>query len=251
MPGRQASDVTHELGHALLLHPPAPALDHRGCRLWDHNIEDEAQWLAGALLLTEDAALWIIGSRMPVTTAAERFGISEQMITYRINMTGARTRVARARRFRVVRLASIPGAVIQLRPGLLVGSAYGRDLGGCHQLSSRPQADLNQPGTRNRRSPARNPQVTNATTPALSRFAPGSSWHLLRKLVEVMASALVSDARNTQAPVQSASRESRLASVSGDHFGPSPGPLAHSRPAPTGRGRALGRAVLFASTQPS
>lgn len=103
LPGRQASNVTHELGHALLLHPPTPALDHRGCRLWDHSIEDEAQWLAGALLLTEDAALWIVRSGTSVTPAAERFGISEQMVTYRINVTGARARVARARRFRVIR----------------------------------------------------------------------------------------------------------------------------------------------------
>ena len=95
--------MTHELGHALLLHPPTPALDHRGCRLWDHSIEDEAQWLAGALLLTEDAALWIVRSGTSVTPAAERFGISEQMVTYRINVTGARARVARARRFRVIR----------------------------------------------------------------------------------------------------------------------------------------------------
>jgi hypothetical protein len=101
--GRQASDVTHEEGHALLLHPPTPALDHRGCRLWDQNIEDEAHWLAGALLLTEDAALWIARKGISTADAAQQFGISEQMVTYRLNVTGARTRVARARRLRVVR----------------------------------------------------------------------------------------------------------------------------------------------------
>jgi hypothetical protein len=57
--GRQASDITHELGHALLLHEPTAPLDDRGCRLWKQNVEDEAQWLASALLITEDAALWI------------------------------------------------------------------------------------------------------------------------------------------------------------------------------------------------
>lgn len=103
LPGRQASNATHELGHALLLHPPTPALDDRGCRLWNQNIEDEAQWLAGALLLTEDAALWIARKSASTSAAAEHFGISEQMVTYRLNVTGARLRVARARNLRVVR----------------------------------------------------------------------------------------------------------------------------------------------------
>jgi Zn-dependent peptidase ImmA (M78 family) len=103
LPGRQASNLAHELAHALLLHPPTPALDDRGCRLWNQDIEDEAAWLAGALLLTEDATLWIARNSISIPTAAERFGISEQMVNYRLNMTGARTRVARTRRLRVVR----------------------------------------------------------------------------------------------------------------------------------------------------
>ncbi len=102
VPGRQASNVTHELGHALILHDPTPALDDRGCRLWNQNIEDEAQWLAGALLLTEDAALWIARGGSSVAEAAVHFGISEQMVNYRLNITGARKRVARAPRLRIV-----------------------------------------------------------------------------------------------------------------------------------------------------
>lgn len=102
-PGRQASNVTHELGHALLLHDPTPALDDRGCRLWNQNIEDEAQWLAGALLVTEDAALWIARGGTSVAAAAELLGVSSQMVSYRLNVTGARARVARARHLRVVR----------------------------------------------------------------------------------------------------------------------------------------------------
>jgi Zn-dependent peptidase ImmA (M78 family) len=103
LPGRQASNVTHELSHALLHHPPTPALDDRGCRQWNQDIEDEAQWLTGALLLTEDAALSIVRQGVSVSGAAEHFGISDQMVTYRLNVTGARTRVARARGLRIVR----------------------------------------------------------------------------------------------------------------------------------------------------
>ncbi|MDA8102624.1 MAG: ImmA/IrrE family metallo-endopeptidase [Nitrospiraceae bacterium] len=71
--------------------------------LWDQNVEDEAQWLAGAPLLTEDAALSIARSGTSLAAAAMHFGISEQVVTYRLNVTGARKRVARARTFRVVR----------------------------------------------------------------------------------------------------------------------------------------------------
>ncbi len=49
--GRRASDLAHELAHALLLHRPGPALDHRGCRRWNGEQEEEASWLAGALLI--------------------------------------------------------------------------------------------------------------------------------------------------------------------------------------------------------
>ncbi len=101
--GRQASNLVHELAHALLHHEPTPALDDRGCRLWNQNIEDEAQWLAGALLITEDAALWIARGGCSISDGAARFGVSDVMVTYRLNVTGARKRVARMRGFRIVR----------------------------------------------------------------------------------------------------------------------------------------------------
>jgi Zn-dependent peptidase ImmA (M78 family) len=101
--GRQASDLSHELAHALLMHGSSPAIDHRGCRLWDQNIEDEAQWLAGALLVTEEAALSVARNDTPLQAAAAQLGVSVAMLRYRINVTGARKRVERARRFYVVK----------------------------------------------------------------------------------------------------------------------------------------------------
>jgi Zn-dependent peptidase ImmA (M78 family) len=91
--GRQASDITHELAHALLQHTPAPALDHRGCRYWDPELEKEADWLAGVLLISEDAALTIVRSGWSLEDAASRYGVSTPMIRFRVNMTGARRRV--------------------------------------------------------------------------------------------------------------------------------------------------------------
>jgi hypothetical protein len=51
-----------------------------------------------------------------------------------------------------VRLASIPGAVIQLKPGALDGNAYGRDLGRCQQPSGRLQAGFNRADMLDRRN---------------------------------------------------------------------------------------------------
>ena len=97
--GRQNSSVGHEAGHGLLLHEPRPAVDHRGCRLWDQDVEDEADWLAGVLLVSEDAALAVAKGWMTEADAAVHFGVSAQMLTWRLNVTGARKRVERARAF--------------------------------------------------------------------------------------------------------------------------------------------------------
>jgi Zn-dependent peptidase ImmA (M78 family) len=96
-PGRCNSNVTHELAHGLLLHPPTPALDDRGCRHWNQNIEDEANWLAGVLLVPERAALSIARRGRTPEEAAEHFGVSAQMMRWRLNVTGAHKRAQRGR----------------------------------------------------------------------------------------------------------------------------------------------------------
>src|SRR5437773_12406271 len=54
--GRRASDLAHELAHALLLHRPGPALDDRGCRRWERVQEEEDNWLAGGLSICGEVA---------------------------------------------------------------------------------------------------------------------------------------------------------------------------------------------------
>ncbi|KTR95831.1 hypothetical protein NS220_04555 [Microbacterium testaceum] len=95
------SDICHEISHGLLGHPPTPALDDSGCRVWNQDIEDEASWLSGCLLVPEEAAMAIARGRWTVETAARRFDVSAPMINFRLNATGARVRVARERRRRV------------------------------------------------------------------------------------------------------------------------------------------------------
>ncbi|HET7059711.1 MAG TPA: ImmA/IrrE family metallo-endopeptidase [Candidatus Saccharimonadales bacterium] len=97
---RQRSNIAHELAHALLLHPPTAALDDRGCRHWDEDVEDEASWLAGTLLVTEDAALAVARGQISKREARETLGVSDAMLRYRINMTGAHLRVQREAKYR-------------------------------------------------------------------------------------------------------------------------------------------------------
>jgi Zn-dependent peptidase ImmA (M78 family) len=97
-PVRQHSNLAHELAHGLLLHPPTPALDDRGARLWNQAIEDEVAWLAGALLVSEAATIAIAQGRWTRVAAARHFEVSERMIQFRLNATGAVRRVERMRR---------------------------------------------------------------------------------------------------------------------------------------------------------
>ena len=96
--GRQANNLGHEISHGLLLHPPMPALDLRGCRYWNQDLEAEAKWLGAALLISEEAALAIARSSLSIEDAACRYGVSTQLVQMRLNVTGAYERINRARR---------------------------------------------------------------------------------------------------------------------------------------------------------
>ncbi len=95
---RQNSNLAHELAHALLRHEPAAALDGKtGCRGWNDTNEEEADWLGGELLVTSDMALTVARGRLTKEQAKKRFGVSEKMLNWRINKTGAAKRVERER----------------------------------------------------------------------------------------------------------------------------------------------------------
>lgn len=90
-PHRQASSVAHELGHALLQHPPAPVLTGDGMRSFDGEIEEQAAFFAGVLLLPDEACRMILKRGMSLREASRIFGVSESMVDYRLNISGART----------------------------------------------------------------------------------------------------------------------------------------------------------------
>ncbi len=85
---RQANNIVHEIAHCLLEHPPAPVTDHKGCRCWNKTLEDEANWLAGAILVPREGALKLARSGETIASIAENFGVSEQLCKWRIYQTG-------------------------------------------------------------------------------------------------------------------------------------------------------------------
>lgn len=103
VPGRRASNLTHELSHGLLLHPPAPALDDRGCRRWDPTIEKEADILAGVLLLPQEACIAMALQGASDSQVALAFGTSVDMARWRMGASGARKIASRARAKRAKR----------------------------------------------------------------------------------------------------------------------------------------------------
>lgn len=91
-PVRQASDISHELAHGILNHPPMPPFNDKGERTYNRELEDEASWLGPALLVSEEAAVKIVRSGMPIPIAAKEYKVSEKLLKMRINVTGAKRR---------------------------------------------------------------------------------------------------------------------------------------------------------------
>lgn len=96
-PTRQRSDVSHELSHVLLGHEPAPVFDSNRIRRWNAAQEREAAWLSGVLLVPAHIALQIARRGTPVNEAAEYYGVSVQLMRWRLQATGALIRARRER----------------------------------------------------------------------------------------------------------------------------------------------------------
>ncbi|MFZ0943588.1 MAG: ImmA/IrrE family metallo-endopeptidase [Syntrophobacteraceae bacterium] len=95
-PGRQNSSVAHELSHVILGHPPSYSFGRSALQNYDQGIEGEANILASHLLITNEAALRIVRMNFSSTAACQIYGVSNGMLQYRLNASGARKRMARA-----------------------------------------------------------------------------------------------------------------------------------------------------------
>ncbi len=89
---RQASDLAHELAHRIRGHEAKKAeVNMDGLLLlsnYEKVHEEEADWLAGCLLLPRDALLHIRRRGMEDAMAAEAYGVSVRMLAYRMARTG-------------------------------------------------------------------------------------------------------------------------------------------------------------------
>lgn len=88
--GRRQSDLAHEVAHLLLEHDlkdvkQLGALTFYSC---DPDEEQEANWLAGCLLLPRTLLLRAARSGLDGPAIAEEFVVSEQMANYRLRATG-------------------------------------------------------------------------------------------------------------------------------------------------------------------
>lgn len=87
---RQQSDMAHELSHGILGHPASELTNSSGGRHYNKTLEAEAACLSGVLLVPRAAAIAIVASNKPPVVAASEFNISLQMMTMRLNQSGAK-----------------------------------------------------------------------------------------------------------------------------------------------------------------
>jgi Zn-dependent peptidase ImmA (M78 family) len=69
-------------------------------------VEDEAEWLSGVLLVSDEGALNVARQDMAIEEAAAFYGVSKKMVEWRLRMSGAYKRAARIRQFYKSRRAS-------------------------------------------------------------------------------------------------------------------------------------------------
>ena len=104
-PARQTSSLAHELAHIILNHTTDSAvLSDEGFLFrssYDAAQEEEANWLAACLLVPRDGLLAACRQRADHAYLAARFGVSRDMIAWRLRMTGVSRQLKREKRLRI------------------------------------------------------------------------------------------------------------------------------------------------------
>lgn len=97
---RNTNTIMHELAHLICKHVPTKILNFAfPVRTYDPVQEDEADWLAGSLLLPRAALLHLLKKGMRKENIADQFQVSMELLQYRINMTGVLRQVYAPRRW--------------------------------------------------------------------------------------------------------------------------------------------------------
>lgn len=97
---RRSNSLCHELAHTLLEHEPHDVRDESGARVWSADMEGEADWLAGELLIPRTAVLQLVRDSVSIEEATARYGVSGALVQWRFNHSGARKQVERERNWR-------------------------------------------------------------------------------------------------------------------------------------------------------
>lgn len=102
--GRQSNDIMHELAHLILDHKPTTViLSQDGSlvmRSFNQQQEEEADWLAGCLLLPRDALVYSVKLGLSVEQIADKYFISVKLATFRRRITGIDAQMRRRRPYR-------------------------------------------------------------------------------------------------------------------------------------------------------
>ena len=103
-PTRTNSSLAHEIAHVLLGHEPSImfVMPQSDIVLRTHNKEqeDEANWLAGCILLPRDALLRVRRIGLTDDQICVGYGVSPAMLRFRINATGVDAQVRRTNAYR-------------------------------------------------------------------------------------------------------------------------------------------------------
>ena len=97
--GRTNSDIAHELAHLLLRHDVRELQQLAGHTFFtcDPEQEEEANWLAGCLLLPRALLIREAHAGADPTAIAHKYNVSIPMARYRLNASGVLLQLKRAR----------------------------------------------------------------------------------------------------------------------------------------------------------
>lgn len=96
--GRKESSLMHECSHVILKHKPMQILNSNiGMMVssFDKDQENEADWLAGALLLPRVALLKIAYIGVDYDVHTKMYGVSAEMLRMRLDRTGVNLQLKR------------------------------------------------------------------------------------------------------------------------------------------------------------
>lgn len=97
-PQRQANTLMHEWSHIELRHKPSRADRSDGGLLllsdYPKELEEEADWLAGCMLLPRDGLLHHCTAGCDAQAIANHYGVSRQLATWRIGKTGIKRQLS-------------------------------------------------------------------------------------------------------------------------------------------------------------